>query len=88
MTATNLAAAHIHEAEAGLVTDPDDDDAFAAAVLELLADPERREKAGRSARAFAERAFDIGPIADRFEDVIDHARHPRRRALVAEAAVD
>lgn len=74
MSATNLAADHIREADAGLVTDPDDDHAFADAVLELLADPEKRDWVGRNARAFAERAFDIEPITDRFEDVLGYAR--------------
>ena len=78
MSSTNLAADHIREADAGLVVDPEDDPAFAVAVLSLLADPEKRSWIGRNARAFAERAFDIEPIADRFEDVFEHRRPPAR----------
>jgi glycosyltransferase involved in cell wall biosynthesis len=81
MSATNLAADHIREADAGLVVDPEDDEAFAVAVLSLLADPEKRAWIGRNARAFAERAFDIEPIADRFEDVFDFARTGKSRAI-------
>jgi colanic acid biosynthesis glycosyl transferase WcaI len=81
MSSSNLAADHIREADAGLVVDPEDDEAFAVAVLSLLADPEKRAWIGRNARAFAERAFDIDPIADRFEDVFDFARTGKSRAI-------
>ena len=71
MAAGNLAADHIRTADAGIVTQPDDVDSFAAAVQELFVDGARRDRLGANARRFAERTFDIETITDRFEEVLD-----------------
>lgn len=70
----NLAARIVLEHGAGRVTHPKDTRAFIAAATELLDQPERRKEMGRRARAYAEREFDIGAVASRFEDVIRGAR--------------
>ena len=62
----NLAARVIERAHAGITVEPGDSDAFIAAVDGLLADPERRQKLGANARAYAEKTFDIEAIARRF----------------------
>jgi glycosyltransferase involved in cell wall biosynthesis len=63
MPRTNLAARIIvDEAGAGSVVESGDADAFVAAVLALVADSEERRRLGRSARAYAERAFDPAAI--------------------------
>ncbi|MHB8642708.1 MAG: hypothetical protein ACYDA3_07480 [Gaiellaceae bacterium] len=54
----------------GIVVDPDDLDGFLGAAQALLGDPARRAELGRRARAYAERRFAIGGIADCFEDVL------------------
>lgn len=66
----NLAARIVAEHEAGLVAPPQDADTFLAAATSLASDAERREQLGRSARAYAERHFDIETITDRFESVL------------------
>lgn len=65
----NLAARVVKHADAGLVVGPTDSDRFIAAAEELLADDGLRERAGKSAREYAELAFDIGRITDRFEAI-------------------
>jgi colanic acid biosynthesis glycosyl transferase WcaI len=66
----NLAARIVRRAGAGVVVDPGDRDAATAALIRLLMSPEERQDMGRRARAYAERMFAIGPIADRFEAVL------------------
>ncbi len=55
------------EHPAGIVVPPGPPDAFTAAARTLLADADLRARMGDAGRAYAERAFDIGAIADRFE---------------------
>jgi glycosyltransferase involved in cell wall biosynthesis len=74
MPAANLATRLIRASGAGIVVDPGDRAAFTAAGRELLADAGRRVELGRNARVHAERTFDIGPIADRFDAVLAAAR--------------
>ncbi len=71
--ADNLAAQIVTRESAGVVVPPGDSEALCAAVLALLRDPERRAAMGDAGRAYAERAFDLGHIADRFEAVLQTA---------------
>jgi glycosyltransferase involved in cell wall biosynthesis len=68
--AANLAARLIAQNGAGVVVSPLDPDALAVACIDLLPREDDRREMGRSARAFAELAFDVGQIADRFEAVM------------------
>jgi colanic acid biosynthesis glycosyl transferase WcaI len=70
----NLAARTIEEAGAGVVVEPDDTDAFVAAARSLMTDAAARDAAGARGRAYAERMFDIGPIADRFDSILEGSR--------------
>jgi glycosyltransferase involved in cell wall biosynthesis len=78
MSPDNLAAEYIVGAGAGTVTAPDDIDGFVDAIGAFVDDPEAAEHAGRQARDFAERTFDIDAIADRFEQVVADASGGRR----------
>lgn len=71
MPSTNLAARTLEECGGGLVVPPGDGAALVGAVGRLLGDPQERERMGRRARRHAETAFRIGPIADRFEELLD-----------------
>ncbi|MHB8642706.1 MAG: methyltransferase domain-containing protein [Gaiellaceae bacterium] len=91
MPAENPAARILVRAEAGIVVEPEDVSGFVAAAERLLDDPGLREAMGRRARAYAEREFGIGVIADRFEHAFElalwsgHAKireHERDRAKV------
>ena len=74
----NLAARIVAREGAGVVVPPGDADAFVRAVLGLLADPTRRASMGTAGRAYAERAFDLDAITDRFEEVLRDAGQRRR----------
>ena len=67
MPRENLAARTITSAGAGVVVAPHDVSAFVAAGDAFKHDRVSREVAGASARAYAERTFDIGAITDAFE---------------------
>jgi glycosyltransferase involved in cell wall biosynthesis len=67
----NLAARTIKEASAGAVVEPDDTAAFVSAARSLIADASERDAAGARGRAYAERMFDIGPIAARFDSILE-----------------
>jgi phosphatidyl-myo-inositol dimannoside synthase len=58
----------VHE-ETGLLVDPQDDAAVAAAIVDLLLDRERAERFGRAARARAGR-YRLPAIARRVEDLL------------------
>jgi glycosyltransferase involved in cell wall biosynthesis len=80
----NLAARLIMQNGAGTVVSPLDPGGLAAACLDLLARDHDRVDMGRRARAYAEAAFDIGRIADRFEGLLDTvvtSRQPRKQAV-------
>lgn len=66
----NLAARVIERSGGGVAVPPKDASAFVAEAERLHADPARREELGRRARAYAESAFDIEAITDRFEEVL------------------
>jgi len=65
----NLAARTVQRERAGEVVDPSDLDGFAATALALLREPARLTAMGTRGRDYAERAFDIRMIADRFENL-------------------
>jgi glycosyltransferase involved in cell wall biosynthesis len=67
---SNLAARTIERAGAGTVVDPGDRTGFIEAGRAMLSDPTARQTAGRAARAYADSAFDIDTIADRFEAIV------------------
>lgn len=77
MPKENLAARLIERNDAGLVAATNDRDGFLNHARALEADKEARERMGRSARAYAERTFDIDHICDRFEAIIDTLSGPR-----------
>jgi len=70
----NLAARTIIRAEAGLVSEPGDDEAMVRNAERLLADEGLRERLGRNGRAHADRNFDIGAIAGRFRTLVGDLR--------------
>lgn len=76
--ADNLAARTVTGAGAGLATPPGDAEAFADAALSLLSDDARRSAMGRAGRAYAERAFSLDRVADKFEQVLENAVAHRR----------
>jgi glycosyltransferase involved in cell wall biosynthesis len=76
--ATNLATRTVIGARAGVVVNPGDAAGFLRAAEELVTRTQFAEKCGKQARTYAETAFRIGPIADRFERVLQLARNARR----------
>jgi glycosyltransferase involved in cell wall biosynthesis len=68
--ADNLAARVVESSGGGLLVEPDDAGGLVEGARQLLADDELRARLGTDGRAYAERTFDIGRIADRFEDVL------------------
>ncbi|MGE3865613.1 MAG: glycosyltransferase family 4 protein [Hyphomonadaceae bacterium] len=65
----NLAAKIANEVKAGLVVDPDDEQAWLAAASNLLTRADLRAEMAQAGRRYAERNFDISRVADRFEAV-------------------
>jgi glycosyltransferase involved in cell wall biosynthesis len=65
----NLAARLIKDNGAGIVVSPEDEDSFVGAAHKLVADTKTRDKMGKAARAYAEKAFDIDLIRKRFETI-------------------
>jgi putative colanic acid biosynthesis glycosyltransferase WcaI len=66
----NLAATVVAASGAGVLVAPDDADGLIDGARMLLADAELRRRLGAAAREYAESAFDIGSIGDRFERVL------------------
>jgi colanic acid biosynthesis glycosyl transferase WcaI len=66
----NLAARIVKSSEAGVVSRPSDVDAFVQNGLALASDPATRATMGAAARRYAESAFDIEAITDRFVKVL------------------
>lgn len=54
----------VRHGETGLLADPQDEDALASAVLELLADPARRHALGERARRWAEERFSLDLVVE------------------------
>lgn len=71
MPEDNLAAQTVLEAGAGIVVPPNDWRALVEAAELLRKDAALRNRLGANGRAYAEAAFQIGPIADKFEAVLD-----------------
>lgn len=67
---SNLAARITSEHQAGAVVAPRDLEGWLAAARRLRHDAGERERLGRNARAYAERHFAIGRIADEFEQLM------------------
>lgn len=59
----------LRHGETGLLAEDGDPQALAAAILELLGDPERAERFGRNARAFVRRHHGWPQVAARVEEV-------------------
>lgn len=80
----NLAASVVTRSGGGIVIDPDDLEAWTGAATRLALDPQSREEMGVRARKYAERAFDIRAITDKFEGILSKAcasdTYPRRVA--------
>lgn len=49
----------VEDGRTGVIVEPGDEDAMAAALLELARDPGRRERLGTAGRALVERTFDL-----------------------------
>lgn len=77
--AENQAAEVLQSADAGLCVSPDDPDAFVRAVADVLDDADLRRRLATNGRAYAVEHFDIGRIADRFEQVLRGPRGAGRR---------
>lgn len=70
----NLASKIVDRNNAGLVVPPLENQAFVEAAKKLVADPAGCVQMGKNARAYAEAAFDIEKITDRFEEVFRSAK--------------
>ena len=66
----NLAARIVKNNKAGIVVSPSDSDAFFGASEALFSDNDLRLNLAKNGRAYAEKAFDIDKITDRFEEII------------------
>jgi colanic acid biosynthesis glycosyl transferase WcaI len=66
----NQAAKVIRNAKAGLVVSPDSPEEFVAAAKAFMNQPDERAACAQYGRAYAERHFNIGFIADRFLNLI------------------
>lgn len=75
----NQAAEVIRSADAGICVSPDAPDAFVRAVVDVLGDAELRRRLAQNGRAYAVSHFDIGGIADRFEQILRGPRGASRR---------
>jgi glycosyltransferase involved in cell wall biosynthesis len=66
------------ESGSGVIVDPDDHQGWQAAARDLAEDEDRRDRMAASARAHAERAFDIDRITTEFETVLAAAVNHRK----------
>lgn len=71
--ADNLAARVVERSGGGVVVRPGDSRAFVQAADTLIGDAELREELARRGRAYAEAAFDVGAVTERFEQVLERA---------------
>jgi glycosyltransferase involved in cell wall biosynthesis len=69
----NLAARMVNDLGLGFITGPDDAVAYAKAANRLLSDTALRQTQAANARRYAEHAFDITNITDRFEAILAEA---------------
>jgi glycosyltransferase involved in cell wall biosynthesis len=70
---SNLAASVVQRSQAGLVVDSNQTEAWLKAAETLCLDHALRTKFSRSARAYAEKTFDIKTICGSFEEVLINA---------------
>ena len=68
----------VEKAGAGLAVPPDDPDAFTAALVSLLEDPDGAREMGRAGRAFVEAWASPAAIAERYEALFEELRSRRR----------
>lgn len=76
--ANNLAARIITGANAGIVAEPGDYEALIGAAVTLEADAALRRQMGLSARAYAEKTFDIDAIVSRFAAIATCVARPQQ----------
>lgn len=69
----NLAARVVERSRGGVVVPPNDPQALVSAAALLHADKAMGAELGARARSYAETTFDLGTIADRFEQVLERA---------------
>lgn len=69
----------IRDGVTGVLATPGDPESLAAAIGELLADPERRREIGSAARRHAEQTYALPVIADRMLEIYRHAVHEHDR---------
>jgi glycosyltransferase involved in cell wall biosynthesis len=74
----NLAARIVERNSAGIVVAPTDVDGFLDGAAKLAEDAEARAAMAKSARAYAEKNFNIETITDRFEVVFTSDSGPRQ----------
>jgi glycosyltransferase involved in cell wall biosynthesis len=79
MPADNLASQIVHREDMGLIADPLDADGFVRQALVLLSDPSLAAQMGTRAAAYAEQAFNIQSVGDRFERVLKGAVERTRK---------
>jgi glycosyltransferase involved in cell wall biosynthesis len=86
--AENEAAATLRSSGAGISIDPGNDQEAIAALIMLLAGPEKRAQMGAAGRRYAEATFDISKIGTRFESVLQevHDLVQNRRVATAQFA--
>lgn len=70
MPLENPASQLILRAGSGIVVEPEEGEEFLTAAVRLLEDAELRAELGVRARSYAQAAFDVKLVADRFEDVL------------------
>ncbi len=73
----NHSSAVMERANVGVLVSPDSASEFVTAADRLMEQVEQRSVYGANARAYAERFFEIGPIADRFLALIARIEIPR-----------
>jgi len=79
---SNLVADVVMRSRAGVVVDPEDQQAWMDAALHLAVDHDLRVELGVNARRYAEVSFDIQAIAPAFERVLEGAIRQRRDSRV------
>ncbi|QFY61006.1 glycosyltransferase family 4 protein [Rhizobium grahamii] len=77
----NLARRIIEREKAGLVVDPGNETAFISNMQRLAEDAGLRAALGANGLAYAERAFSIDRITDRFEGIFDNLAWKELRAI-------
>lgn len=80
----NLAARIVQSSAAGLTVDPEQSDNFLAAALELCENRDLRSSCGRNARRYAEEHFELAPICDQFEGILERVAERDGTRVTAE----